>query len=547
MLFRSEGREEGTAASICLHDVTLQTGITFQHTDGSGGRRYIVETVASGLATFDYDGDGLIDIYFVNGAPLPGTPKPKRPPRNRLYRNMGAFHFVDVTDLAGVGNTEFGLGVAVGDYDNDGFPDIYVSNYGPNVLYRNNGDGTFTDMTHAAAVTADRRRKVGAGPAFLDIDADGMLDLFVANYLEFSPDMDVHHEVQGIPIYAGPEWYPAIANMLFRNRGDGAFVDVSVPAGIARHLGKGMGMVCADYDLDGDTDIFVNNDGGPGNFLFRNDGTGKFEETGAISGTGYTGTGLVNGSMGVDCGDFDNDGLLDFYVTSYQKQQATLFRNMGDGLFDDVTRKTGAGRGSLGHVTWGCSITDLDNDGLRDIFFACGHLIDNIKLLDDTQSYACKPVLLHNVDGHRFLNVSEISGAGLQKRAVGRGAAFDDLDNDGDVDIVILNSRGGPTVLRNDTDNDHHWLQIQLRGTRSNRSAVGTRVTVRAGSLKLVDEVHAGRGYQSHFGTRLYFGLNGTRQVDSVHVEWLGGGVNDWKRLGSDQRLTLIEGVRQSE
>jgi len=364
--------------AIILSDVTKETGITFKHTDGSSGKRYIVESVSSGLALFDYDGDGDIDIYFLNGAPLKGT-KFDKAPKNELYRNDGNWKFTNVTDRSGVGDTGFGLGVAVGDYDNDGDLDIYVNNYGPNVLYRNNGNGTFTDVTRQAGVVDGN--KVGAAAHFLDMDKDGDLDLFVSNYLDFTYENHLMRTSQGIPMYAGPVDFPGMSNDLFRNNGDGTFTDVSVSSGIAEHKGWGMGGVCADYDNDGDTDVHIVNDV-YGNFLFQNDGTGKFSEIGLMAGLAYDLHGDDQGSMGVDCGDYDNDGLLDFYQTSYAQEMATLYRNLGDGMFQDVTMITGAGAGTLAHVTWGTSFVDFDNDGDRDIFVACGHLQDNVELYD---------------------------------------------------------------------------------------------------------------------------------------------------------------------
>jgi hypothetical protein len=536
-----EGESPPAEGPIVLRSVTGETGIVFRHTDGSSGRLYIMETVASGLATFDYDGDGLIDVYFVNGAPLQGT-RSDTPPRNRLFRNLGEFRFTDVTEEAGVGDTGFGLGVAVGDYDNDGAADLYVSNFGPNVMYRNLGDGTFAEVARQAGTAAGDEQKVGAGTSFLDMDADGDLDLFVANYLAFSYDMEVTHSLRGVPIYPDPSRFPPWPANLFRNNGDGTFTDVGEECNVALSLGRGMGMVCADYDNDGDTDVFVNNDGPPGNFLFRNDGTGVFEEVGTLSGVTYDAAGLAHGSMGVDSGDFDNDGRLDFYVTSYQGQLATLYRNLGDGFFDDVTQRTGAGLGSLNQVTWGCSLVDLDNDGHKDLFFACGHLIDNIDGLDDSTSYRATPVVLRNMGNGRFTNVSASCGDGTRQMSVGRGAAFDDLDNDGRVDVVINNSRRPPTVLRNESETGNHWIQLRLRGVESNRDGVGAHVTVVAGDLRQMDEVHSGRGYQSHFGSRLHFGLGARDRVDRIEVRWVGGGVDVLEDVPADQLLTITEG-----
>ncbi|HAK94772.1 MAG TPA: hypothetical protein DCM87_07140 [Planctomycetes bacterium] len=527
--------------AITLTDVTKASGIAFVHTDGSSGARYIMETVSAGLATFDYDGDGDIDIYFVNGAPLRGA-SAAVPPRNALYRNDGNWKFTDVTAQAGVGDTGYGLGATVGDYDNDGRPDLYVSNYGPNVLYRNNGDGTFTDTTAAAGV-ADGA-KVGAGVCFLDMDADGDLDLFVANYLEFSYDLHVSTSTRGVPVYANPRYYKPEAFTLFRNNGHGTFTDVSRESGIAAHRNWGMGIVCLDYDNDGDTDIFTANDVAD-NFLFQNDGRGNFEEVGLIAGVAYDMNGDEQGSMGVDCNDYDNDGRLDLYMTAYQSQFATLYRNRGDGTFEDATLRSGAGIGTLATVEWGNGFIDFDNDGWRDIFLARGHLQDTIDQWDDTASYEVANQLFRNQGDGTFRDVSAEAGGGMRVRLSSRGAAFEDLDNDGDIDVVIVNSRREPTLLRNDSPRGNHWLQVELRGVRANRGGVGARVKVVAGDLTLHDEVHAGRGYQSHFGSRLHFGLGTRAAIDRIEVKWLGGGTDTilGVGVGVDRRVTITEGT----
>ncbi|OHB65782.1 MAG: hypothetical protein A2V70_00760 [Planctomycetes bacterium RBG_13_63_9] len=523
---------------IQLHDVTRETGITFKHTDGSSGNRYIVETVSCGLALFDYDGDGDVDVYFVNGAPLQGT-KVDVPPRNALYRNDGNWKFTDVTREAGVGDMGFGLGVAAGDYDNDGDLDLYVSNYGPNVLYRNNGDGTFTDVTEKAGVS--NGHKVGAGANFLDIDKDGDLDLFASNYVKFSYESHIPRTLMGFPQYPGPRDYHGEPNTLYRNNGDGTFADVSVESGVAAYLGRGMGTVCFDFDNDGDTDIFVANDVTE-NFLFQNDGAGKFEEVGLMAGVSFDVNGIEQGSMGADCGDYNNDGWLDLYTTSYQTELALLYENLGDGCFENATFASGAGAGTLPYVTWGNSLVDLDNDGDRDIFVACGHINDNVASFDDSTSYRARNIVLMNTGDGKFVNVSDQCGDGLLAEFSSRGAAFDDLDNDGDVDAVILNSRERPTVLRNDSATGNHWISIRLRGVRSNRDGVGARVKVVAGDLVQVDEVHSGRGYQSHYGMRLHFGLGKRDRIDRIEVHWIGGGVDVLENVRVNQLLTITEG-----
>ena len=531
------GRSDG---DIVLRDVTKETGITFTHTDGSGGELYVIEPMTGGLALFDYDGDGDDDIYFLNGAALKGT-KYKTAPKNELYRNDGSFKFTDVTDRSGAGDTGFGLGVTAADYDNDGDLDIYVNNYGPNVLYRNNGDGTFTDVTARAGVA--NGHKVGAGVCFLDMDKDGDLDLYVANYVEFSYDTHATTTENGHRIYLGPPYFGPTRDNLFRNNGDGTFTDVSDESGISGHLGTGMGVVCSDYDNDGDTDIFVANDISAGNFLFKNDGTGKFEEIGLIAGVAYDAQGDEQGSMGVDCSDYDNDGWLDFYVTSYNKQMAVFYRSMNGRMFEDVSMITGAGTGTYVPVTWGIGSVDFDNDGDRDIFVACGHLQDMIERYDNIETYFQENVLLMNAGEGKFTDVSKDSGDGMKVKLSSRGAVFGDLDNDGDVDVVILNSRREPTVLRNDSRNSNHWLDVVLHGVKTNRDGVGARVKVVAGDLTQVDEVHSGRGYQSHYGMRLHFGLGKRDHIDRVEVRWIGGASDIFENIAVDTLITLTEGA----
>ena len=529
----------GAQCPIRMTDVTAATGVRFRHTDGSTGRRYMFEPMSAGVAVFDYDGDGDLDIYFVNGAPLKGTKLPTAP-RNALYRNDGHLKFTDVTDKAGVGDTGLGLGIAIGDYNNDGRPDIYVNNFGPNVLYRNNGDGTFTDVTRQAGVALGDH--VGAGANFLDIDGDGDLDLFVGSYVTWSPKLHIVRRIGIHEAYSGPRDYPKAANTLFRNNGDGTFTDVSKASGIASHLGTAMGTVCADYDDDGDTDILVANDDW-GNFLFRNDGKGHFAEVALASGIAYDIDGEAQSSMGIACGDYDRDGRLDFHMTSFQDELATLYGNLGKGLFEDVTRPTGAGAGTRPHVTWGNGFADFDSDGDLDLFIACGHLDDNVEKFDDMATYRARNVLLMNTGNGRFVDVSDQCGSGLAVKLSSRGVALGDLDGDGDVDVVILNSREAPTILRNDSPAGNHWLQVRLRGTKTNRLGIGARVKVVAGDLTQIAEAHSGQGYQSHFGMWPHFGLGKRTRIDRVEVRWIGGGVDVLHNIPVDRTLLITEGA----
>jgi hypothetical protein len=534
---------EDTTAPIQLVDVTPTTGIRFRHTDGSSGMRYVVEAFSAGLATFDFDGDGLLDIYFPNGAPLPGS-SIDPPPRHALYRNLGDWTFRDVTQEAGVVCTAYGLGVTIGDYNNDGWPDIYLSNFGPNILFRNNGDGTFRSVTESAGVA--RGDLLGAGTSFLDIEGDGDLDLYVGNYITYDCDDHVPVVIDGIPSYPSPRDYEPLPDTLYRNDGDDSFTDVSVESGIAAHAGRAMGMVCADYDRDGDTDVFVCNDVQE-NYLFQNDGQGVFVEVARLAGAAYNGNGQVLANMAVDVGDYNNDGWLDFFTTNYQGQVPVLFHNLGNGLLDDVTARTGAASGCHIHVNWGCGFVDLDNDGHLDLFIGNGHTEDNIELRMTSAVYKARCVVLRNVGG-KFENVSERVGDGLQRELAARGVALDDMDNDGDVDVVILASREGPMILRNmlvESRSDNHWLDVELHGVLSNRDGVGSRVTVTAGDLTLVDEVHSGRGYQGHSGSRLHFGLGPRDHVDRIEVAWLGGETEVIEDVPADRLVRIVERGRR--
>jgi hypothetical protein len=509
------------------------------HTDGNCGKFYTVELAASGLATFDYDRDGLVDLYFLSGTPLPGSGPDAPAPGNVLYRNLGGFRFEDVTRAAGVGDAGYGLAVAAADYDNDGHRDLYVSNFGPKVLYRNNGDGTFTNTTAAAGVGDGDQ--FGAGVCFLDRDNDGDLDLYVANYLDFHIENHVPRLFFGVEGYRGPKDYPPLRHSLYDNRGDGTFADVSESSGIGKRPGTGMGAISADYDNDADADLIVANDEWP-NYCFRNDGNGSFTEVGAVVGLSHNIDGQVVGNMGVDAADFDHDGWLDFFFTTYQRELPILFQGQGSGLFRDVTVAAADTTRCYSNVKWGCGFADFDNDGWKDIFVGIGHLQINIEQWDSTSTYAARPMLLRNNGKGRFEDVSDTSGDGLKTLCVARGVALEDFDNDGRIDVVISNSRRPPLILRNESENQNHWLHVDLRGVKVNRDAVGARVTVQAGDLRQIDEVHSGRGYQSHFGTRLHFGLGHHERIDAIQVRWPGGLTEEWLNVESDQVLSLTEG-----
>jgi len=530
------------ATPIRFRDATESSGIRFVHTDGSSGQRYIVETVASGLGLIDYDGDSYPDILFLNGTPLPGTPKPARLPTNALYHNNRDGSFTDVTTRSGVGLPGYALGCAVADYDNDGHEDIFISNYGAHRLLHNNGDGTFTDVTGKAGLgkASFGPTCVGAGCLFLDYDRDGYLDLYVGNYLEFDLATFKPCARANVPVYCDPRTYPAVAGRLYHNNGDGTFRDVSEASGIGRCKGYAMGVVSADFDGDGWPDIYVGNDVME-NFLFHNKRDGTFEEIGVLAGVGYDQYGDPQGTMGANVGDYDGDGRFDILVTKYQNQVNTLYRNLGNLQFQDVAVETGAGTASRPLVTWGCGLVDFDNDGGPELFTAAGHLQDTVEQYDKSSTYQQRSLLLQWRSG-RYVDITAESGGALAATHVSRGAVFGDLNNDGKIDIVVLNARSRPTLMVNETATSNHWVLLKLVGTRSNRSAVGALARLTAGGRTQVDEVRAGRGYQSAEDLRLHFGLGTNALVDRLEVRWPSGLTEVRTNLTADRVIRLAEG-----
>jgi hypothetical protein len=528
------------APPIRFRDATESSGIHFAHTDGSSGKRYIMETAASGLGLIDYNGDGWLDIYFLNGAPLPGSPQPERPPMNALYRNNHDGTFTDVTKQSGAGVMGYSLGCAVADYDNDGYEDLFITGYGRNWLLHNNGNGTFTDVTEKAGLGhSSYPGCVGAGCAFLDYDRDGHVDLYVGHYLKFDEATWKPWTLKNVPTYCNPRSFPPVASQLFHNNGDGTFTDVSESSGIGKYKGYAMGVVCSDFDNDGWPDIFVGNDVME-NFLFHNKGDGTFEEIGLPAGVAYDQYGDPLGAMGANAGDFDGDGRPDIIVTDYQSKLTTLYRNLGNMQFQDVTVTTGAGTGSFPLVKWGCGLVDFDNDGVPEIFTAAGHLQDSVEQYDRSTTYKERSLLLQQRSG-RYVDVTAGSGAIMATVESSRGAIFGDLNNDGKVDIVMLNSRARPTLMINETATTNHWVLLKLTGTKSNRSAVGAVARVTAGGRTQTDEVRAGRGYQSAEDLRLHFGLGSAAVIERLEVRWPSGMTNLWTNLTADRVLQLKE------
>ncbi|MEQ1828345.1 MAG: CRTAC1 family protein [Pirellula sp.] len=524
-------------SEIRFSEAAFAAGLRFDHTDGGDREPYLPTLMVAGVAIFDYDGDGWQDVYFLNNHSLT-NPLNKRQ-GNSLFRNRGDGTFVEVTDQAGARSFGFALGVVAADIDNDGDVDLLLSNYGPAELLRNNGDGTFSKEPNAFPLQNDSPM-FGAGIACLDIDNDGLLDVFIGVYVDFS--MERYREIapRSFPYPPGPRDFPPSPDKLYRNRGDGSFEDVSVRSGIARYPGPSMGVICGDWDRDHDIDIFVCSDAAP-NQLFVNDGTGKFEDLAVLRGVAFDFAGNANGSMGVDAGDYDGDGWEDLLITNYTDQTPVLYRNLDGALFEDVSRQTRVGREVLLHTNWGVGLVDFDNDRDPDVFFANGHFLKNIHSIDSRTSYRVANSLVLNDGMGRFQDISKSAGEGLSIAESSRGAAFGDLDRDGDVDAVILNANAPCSLLWNNSKPVGGWVSVRLVGKKCNRDAIGAEVIVRLGGTQLRQTVHAGRGYQSHYGTELHFGVGASKRIDSIDVVWPNGTIETFPGVETGIRLLLIE------
>jgi len=535
------GQSPSKVGTIGFVDVTESSGLTYRHRDGGTGQRFLPEHMGAGLASFDADGDGLLDIYFLNGASLPDL-KPSLVMSNRFFRNRNGREFDDCTVASGLTELSYSLGVTVGDYDNDGFQDVYVSNFGPNRLFRNNGDGTFTDNTEVCGV--EDGDKFGAGATFLDIDGDNDLEIFVGNYVNF--DFTRHHLLapKAFPYSPGPRDYPALADTLFLNNGDGTFRDISHDSGIDIVAGPSMGVVSADFDGDDDVDIFVACDG-EANLLYVNDGTGKFSEEGILTGVALDSRGVANGSMGVDVADLNGDELLDLLVTNYSDQLPELFLNQSPGgVFEENSRSMQIGLEVLPHVKWGVGLVDLDCDGDKDAFICNGHLLENAKDIESRTDYGVRNTIMENLANKSFRSASTSAGPALLQARSSRGAAFDDLDLDGLVDVVILNSDSFTQVLKNTTICDNNWLMVELVGISVNRDAIGAKVWLHTGSQVQFTEKVNGRGYQSHYGSTLHFGLGKFTLVDRMEIQWPGHVQKQiLNNVSVNQRLKIVQRI----
>ena len=534
---------------VQFEDVTQRSGLDFEHTSGTRDQPYILESMSAGGAFLDYDGDGYLDVFLVNATRWEAGPAA---PISRLYRNSGKTDgdgggepsFQDVTDEAGVGHSGWGMGCAVGDYDNDGDVDLYITQWGANVLYRNEGRGSFLDVSEEAGVDDDGW---GSSAAFGDIDADGHLDLYVANYLEFDIDDPPGEGLpcsgwKGLDVYCGPMGMEPQTDVLYRNGGDGRFTDVTSQTEVAAHKRPALGVAFGDYDDDGDQDIYVANDSEP-NLLFRNDGEWQLREVGTLAGSAYSEDGRAQAGMGIASGDFDNDGDLDLFVTNFSDDVNTLYRNLGTGSFRDATAAAGLDGSVRPFLGWSTAFFDADNDGWLDLFVANGHIYPQVDIHPSGIRYAQRNLMYRNVEG--VFHLVAAAQAGLGEIKVSRGAAFGDYDNDGDIDVLVMNLNDTPTLLKNRGADGGNWIGLHLIGEASNRDALGARVRVFAegqGGVQL-REVQSGYGYQSQHDRRALFGLGGQQRVQRVEIAWPSGHVQIIVEPPTGRYLVVREGV----
>lgn len=522
-----------------FRDVTDAMKLNFRHVNGFSAERRLVETMGSGGALFDFDNDDDLDLYLVQGNSLSTSTEP--PPKNRLYRNDSGI-FVDITASANVGDTGYGLGAVAADYDGDGNRDLYITNLGKNVLYRNNGDGTFTDVTEQAQVGCPL---LSASAAFADIDRDGDLDLYVCNYVEYALETDIPcYYKNTLRIYCGPNEYHGIADVLYRNNGDGTFTDITKSAGVYEPTTRGLGVVFTDVNNDGWVDIYVANDMSP-NTLFINQGDGIFREEGVLRGVAFNGDGIANGSMGIDAGDYDNDGDIDLWVSNFSLEANCLMQNDGNGYFEDVTFDTNLADPSFYSLGFGTRFIDFDNDGWLDLLVGNGHIWDNVKQIDAKMSYAQPVQLFHNQGGtpQDHTGFTEITAEAVLDKThyVVRGMLFGDIDTDGDVDVVLCQSNRPTVILSNEVGNANAWLTVKLVGTDGNTDAIGAQVQLEAGGMTFLREVICGASYLSGNDLRICFGLGDAARVDSLQIRWHNGSIQKLGELPIRQFVTFSQ------
>jgi enediyne biosynthesis protein E4 len=519
-------------------DVARQAGVVFHHTNGASPEKHLVETMGSGGLFFDYDSDGLTDIFVVDGGSVVDAAVHRRA-RHRLFRNRGQGTFADVTERSGIQHRQYGMGACAGDYDGDGDPDLYITNWGPNVLYRNRGDGTFSDVTAAARVGEARW---SASCAFADLDRDGDLDLWVVNYVDAARKDNPYcgDSRRGLRFYCHPLKYQPLPSTVYRNDA-GTFTDVTVSSGVAAHRSNGMGVVIADHDADGWPDVFVANDTMP-NFLFSNQGKWKFAETGLAAGIAVASDGKARAGMGIDAGDYDGDGRLDVAITNLDFEMHSLYRGLDGDLFTDATSESGIGFPTLPFVGFGVAFLDYDNDGQLDVATATGHILDNAPLFRAGATYAQRHLLFRNTTQRRFAEVGRGAGPAFNALKVSRGLATADIDNDGDLDLLVTTNGQEAELLRNDGGNRGHAVLIDLRSAAPNSRAIGARVRVAVGTRSQTRDVRAGSSYMSQSDLRLHFGLGTAATIDRIDVQWPSGKLESLRNVAADQLLTIQEG-----
>ena len=524
-------------------DVTSAVGVHFEHQAPHTSKKYLLETMGSGVALFDYDNDGRLDLFLVNGAEIndptpPGAIPKKNGPKywNRLYHQKSDGTFEDVTEKAGLEGIGYGMAVAVGDYDNDGYEDLYVTAYGRNQLFHNNGDGTFTDVTDKAGVAGGGW---STSVAWVDLDGDGLLDLIVLRYLQWDfEDIWCGERKEGYRSFCHPDQFQPIAPIVYHNLGNGRFAEITKQAGLAKP-GKGLGIAIADFNGDGHIDVFIANDSIP-EFLYQNKGDGTFDDVGLFSGVGVDGEGHAYAGMGVDFTDYDNDGLPDLVISDLAYQKYALYRNVGDGTFAYTTDSSGLGSMTFLHSGWGLRLLDYDNDGWKDLFVVQAHVLDTVELTYPQLRYR-EPMLLARNTGQKFVDVSGDSGAPFRQPWASRGMAAGDIDNDGRVDVVVTTNGGVAHILRNETDSGNHWLTLSLVGHKSNRDAIGATVKLFTSNGIQAATVTTSGSYLSSGDKRVHFGLGREVTVQKIEVRWPSGIVQTIQNTKPDQILRIDE------
>lgn len=533
------------AQNLSFKDIAAQGSLNFIHDHGGSGEYYYVESMGSGVCIFDYDNDGDLDAYFPQSSPLPGWKKSVIL-ENKLFRNDD-LEWTDVTNEAGVGDKSYSMGCACGDYDNDGDIDLYVTNFGKDILYQNNGNGSFTDVTLELGID---NHSMGMSAAFFDSDNDGFLDLYVTNYVDYSIDNNPEctsplqypkHGELFARSYCDPDVFLGVEDKFYYNK-NGKFIDRSNRSGIGRYRLRGMGVVPGDVDNDGDMDIYVANDKDM-NLLFINNGRGRFTESALFMGVGYNGNGLAEAGMGVDLGDIDRDGWLDIYVTNYSGETNTLYLNQGSGIFSDATNEIGLGKPSIHFLAFGTKLVDLDLDGWLDIYVANGHVIDNIDLFNKDYRHAQYNQVYLNQKNGSFSDITTMIGGDLLYKAVSRGSAFGDIDNDGDIDIMVSNNNGKARLLINEGDHKNNWIGFELEGRTCNKQAIGSKIIISTDSGDQVAWVNPAGSYLTSNDTRVVFGINSDRLVRSISIDWPGSEKETFKDLKPNHYYKIIQGV----